>query len=209
MAYQIVKVNDIEWIDSFRIVIPFGITASQASHLIKGEIKAWSRGYYRSTVKRLVYVIKVFGPMALRYPEGVSSTVYIGEGNPINRLSVGHLGWLSTLASSINQVGIQIDIALPRRKNFIQFYKHIEADLIGLFFKKFGALPLANRQHEVKYQRDRTGLEYEKEVLQRFEHQISLGRGAKIRWTLIPWKANKEVYKNYLAGIKEKTSIRL
>ena len=98
---------------------------------------------------------------------------------------------------SLSQVGLEIHIIAPRRRNFPQFYKCVEADLIAMFCEQHGAIPLLNRQREKKWQ----GLyKYSAKSLARMRHVLQLGKGSKPEWAILPLPAS-ELHERYHTGI--------
>jgi hypothetical protein len=203
---SIVTASQLKWVSSINVQLPPGLSEAQAVVLIKHSLKEKLSGEFRKNKKRLVYIIRVTGAFAIRYPDRTSATIYIGEGDPANRLHVGHSKWLANLLSAINQFGLRIDVALPRRKRTVDFYKCVEADLIEDFFKIHGSLPLFNKQRETKH---KGKYQYRKNVKSEMSKRLNLGKGTKIKWCLLPWRANKVVYDAYLRGIDQKSGFTL
>gem|GEM_PF-987788 len=203
---SIVTAQQLKWAKSIDVQLPPGLSEAQAALLIKHSIKEKLSGELQKDAKRLVYIIRVTGAFAIRYPKQTTSAIYIGEGDPANRLLAGHSKWLANLLSTINQFGLRIEVASPRRRKTTNFYKCVEADLIELFFKKFGALPLFNKQREKKH---RDKYVYRKNVKSAMLKRLSLGKGTKIKWCLLPWRANTKFYDAYSRGVDSKSGFAL
>jgi hypothetical protein len=96
---------------------------------------------------RAVYVIRLLPPFSLAYPLQPSPVMYIGRGKVWNRLSQGHTKWMSRIHQKL---GVKFDVHFcsPRQKKYERAFKNVEADLIQMFVKKFGTLPLMNSRKE-------------------------------------------------------------
>lgn len=145
-----------------------------------------------------VYSIRLVGDVAIAYPGGFSPVAYVGEGNAFNRL-YQHTGWLVPLLISVPQLSVQIRIIEVARKNNVELYKSIEADLLRWFSDRLGALPWFNRQWE----RSKEAVySYQAEARKELKKMIEVGSGRKYLWAIRPTE-NNEQYEPYAKGIVE------
>ena len=99
-------------------------------------------------LKRSVYVIRLSGYFAVNYPNGISPTIYIGEGDFQQRIT-SHRDWVRELEELAAVGGFVVKICTPRVRNNPGIYRAVEADLITRFERIYGAIPLRNRQREI------------------------------------------------------------
>lgn len=91
------------------------------------------------------------------------------------------------------ETGVEVHIMCPRRKNRVNYYKNIEADLIEIFVEKFGALPLRNRRRETSSARL---VNYTNTALISLRSKINVGKGRRIIWAIRPMAGNT-YYKHF------------
>ena len=147
--------------------------------------------------KRLVYIIRLTGPVTIQYPKRSSPTIYIGEGFAWGRITNGHNEWISTLLQGISEFGLRVHIAVPRVRKQKEFYRNFEADLIDDFIRRHGCIPLFNRQREIKYAGTYV---YSAEAKKAFRHRIETGKGFKAQWAMIP-TPNSALYDHFTTGL--------
>ena len=98
-------------------------------------------------IDRAVYVIRLQSPFAISYPTNYTPTLYIGEGNLVQRLNA-HREWTANLQSIGYTFPIKVAICCPRVRNGYDAYRNFEAHLLKVFFDRYGSLPLKNSIHE-------------------------------------------------------------
>ena len=140
-------------------------------------------------LERAVYVIRLNGVFAVKYPNGTSPTIYIGEGNFKQRIS-HHREWVNELQELAGPNGFEVRIATPRVQNHEGAYQACEADLLKEFKEIFGTVPLRNRQVE------NTNFAH-KYVDEEITQVLKIGQGRRYLWEIAPMKANAlfEAYK--------------
>lgn len=145
-------------------------------------------GLDEEMLRRSVYVIRLNPPYAIRYCEGttgISPVLYIGEGDFKTRISSHLRDWIPDLAEVVQACGLQIGVALPRKKgNGHIIHKETEAALLNQFWNLYRNAPLRNKQWE--YTGD--AHEYDPGELQ---IALRIGRGMRYQWALEPMAANK------------------
>jgi hypothetical protein len=142
------------------------------------------------TLTRCVYVIRMTGPFIIAYPKNNSPVLYVGSGQAGSRLASHLRNWLSEVHKFGRDVGIEIRICMPRRRKLLNFFKHVEADLIERFLKKYGSLPFFNSRREPNYA---AKVEYNKTINMLLDRAIGIGNGNRPRWAIKPTPANKNL----------------
>lgn len=140
-------------------------------------------------LSRCVYVIRANGLFAIKYPNGISPTLYIGEGNFKNRI-IQHKNWLEPIVDLVGDFSFQIGVCLPRVRNNRSAYKDFEAALLIEFRKIYGSAPLRNRQME----RRRNDYNYEPKA--KIREAIMIGKGGRYHWALEPMPSSS-IYDDY------------
>jgi len=148
-----------------------------------------------------VYVVRVRGPVAIGYPNGVSPVLYVGEGNAYLRLQTHAATWLTELAVSIRQMTMEFDVLEVARSDQPELHKNIGADLIRWFFEQNGSLPWFNRRRE-RSKESQFG--YTDGAYKTLNALISVGSGNKFLWEIKPTKNNSS-WKSYQAGAAKST----
>jgi hypothetical protein len=140
-------------------------------------------------LSRAVYVIRAADSFAIKYPFKYSPTLYIGEGRFKQRVT-SHRKWLSAIYDLTGEFALEVAICAPRVRNNDQAHKEFEAHLLSVFSKRYGSLPLRNKNHESV----RFGHIYERVAT---TEVLGPGQGKKYKWALEPLKANP-FYKGYV-----------
>jgi len=138
-----------------------------------------ANGLREQDLNRCVYVIRANGLFAIRYPNRISPTLYIGEGNFKSRI-IQHKNWLKPLIILVGEFSFQIGLCIPRVKNSIYAYKDFEARLLMEFKEEYGCAPLMNRQMENGKQN------YEYYPIKDIRSAIMIGKGVRYHWALEP-----------------------
>jgi hypothetical protein len=191
----VIKASEIRW--ASEIDVSFGFSRVEWTHaraIMRSRIAAAWPAIKRW--KQCVYVIRVAGDVAIRYPKRFSPVVYVGEGNAYGRL-YGHTGWLTSLVLAVPQVSIQVHIAEVVRRNRPNLYKAIEADLLKWFADRHGSLPWFNRQWEWKHQGQ---FEYTPDAWRSLAKRVGQGSGNRFLWAIQPTK-NNDQYTPYTKGV--------
>ena len=140
-------------------------------------------------LERCVYVIRANGLFAIKYPNGISPTLYIGEGNFRQRI-LQHRNWFQGLIDLVGYFPFLIGICIPRVRNNYDAYRDLEAALLIEFKKLYGCAPLKNRQIE----RRRYHYNYKPNGVLR--EAIMIGRGVRYYWAIEPMRSN-DFYHDY------------
>ena len=133
--------------------------------------------------EQAVYVIRIMRPFAFLYQtdetESYSPVVYIGKGQFQKRITSHLKSWISHLSASIPGLQIRILFCEPRKQRLGAICEHVEADLLDVFEKSYGRLPLRNHRREPK----RGNHDYDaKQVNQ----ALNLGSGKGFHWAIKP-----------------------
>lgn len=144
--------------------------------------KLKSEGLATADLKRCVYVIRLNGEYCIRYTQGRSPTIYIGEGNFNQRINA-HRKWISELTSLVREFSFEVRILVPRVKNNNQAYRDAEAAILIHFKKQFRCAPLWNSQME-----NRIFLHYQYNKIQ-INRLIGIGQGVRYKWAVEPMRA--------------------
>lgn len=150
-------------------------------------------GLTEEQLARCVYVIRANGLFAIQYPNGISPTLYIGEGNFKNRI-VQHRNWLGELTDLVRDFSFQIGLCIPRVRNSYYAYQDFEAFLLQEFRSIYGCAPLKNSQMESR----RAGYEYVPR--DQVRSAIMVGRGVRYHWAVAPMKSSpyhEQYWKTY------------
>jgi hypothetical protein len=137
----------------------------------------------RATSSKSVYIIRLRRPFAIWYYDGVSPVVYIGRGDFKARVSNHIKLWIKKIGKSLNGASFEILVSTPKTNNNVDFYKHVEADLISEFEDRYGVKPLNNSKRE--YSSGRHSYK-EAEIRKAF----GLGKGGGYHWAIWPISSN-------------------
>jgi len=140
-------------------------------------------GMKEEQLDRCVYIIRAHGSFAIRYPKGISPTIYIGEGNFKNRI-IQHKNWLSGLTDLVGEFPISIGVCAPRVRNNFSAYKDLEAALLIEFKSLYGCAPLKNKQMETRK------CDYDYQPKEEIRNAIMIGRGVRYYWAIEPMRSN-------------------
>ena len=163
------------WMEDFTVDVTVGQMYQQAQEAMRR-----SGDTAEDSFSRAVYVIRTEKPFAIQYPLRFSPTIYIGEGNLLSRLN-SHRAWLKKFQEQGHDFQFEVAFCLPRLQGNRAAYKDYEAYLLSAFKKKYGALPLRNKQNEsvvYKHQYSHT------------ESVIGPTKGVRYRWAIQPLPSN-------------------
>lgn len=155
--------------------------------VIEGKLSI--AGVNLKQISRSVYVIRAADSFAIKYPIKYSPTLYIGEGRFKQRIT-SHRKWLSAIYGLAGEFNLEVAICVPRVRHNEQAYKDFEAHLLSVFSKRYGSLPLQNKNHE----HTKFGHSYERIATTAV---LGPGKGKKYQWALEPLKANP-FFKTYI-----------
>ncbi len=131
-----------------------------------------------------VYVLRLAGKFSFDYKnERHTPVVYIGEGKFRGRIN-SHRKWLKKLHALISETPLEVKFCFPRGPDDVARHRELEAVLLAEFKRKFGALPLQNKQHE----RVISSIIFQERTLGQV---LGPGSGKEFLWALRPLKANK------------------
>ena len=177
--------------------VPFGVTGLELKYVqsvMRDKVRdGWPE---QRRPDQSVYVIRLFGEVAVTYPMEFSPVIYVGEGNAYDRLYNHIANWIAPLLSSVPQLSLEIRIAEVARRNHETLYQHIEADLLRWFSERHGALPWFNRQWEPSKEGH---YEYDADVTTELKKMIGIGAGTTYLWTIQPTH-NNDHYESYATG---------
>lgn len=187
------------WLD--KIHLKSGQGAKSKEELVKTlrrELRAGlkSQGVEPTYLERCVYVIRMHGDFIIGYPNGSSPVLYIGRGDAFGRLSTHLKRWLHQVERFGNDVGIEIRVCRPRRRNVTDMFKHVEADLIARFAQRFGSIPFFNSRPETGYE---GCVDYTESDEQALRAAIGTGSGNRPKWVISPAPSNPN-YDVYYKG---------
>lgn len=181
-----IKRTEIKWADPVEIQFGFsGLDENHALLIMRDLIR--QRWPEQTRPKQCVYVIRLAGHFAVQYPKDFSPVIYIGEGSASDRL-YNHAGnWLVDLVRNVPGVGVNVRIAEVARKNHPSLYQYVEADMLDIFQRAYGAIPWFNQQSEVSKQRR---YKWKKDAWQDMVKHLGVGSGNTFRWAIQPTKNN-------------------
>jgi hypothetical protein len=145
--------------------------------------KLRNAGIAEANLSRTVYSIRLSARFGIKYPKGVSPTLYVGEGYLKQRVEA-HRKWLGEMRKTFGPLKLQLAVAMPRVKNNAVAYKEAEAALIQFFLKKYGSAPFKNA--DIEYQK--YGHRFETKSL---AEALTPGSGARYDWAVEPTHINK------------------
>ena len=123
-----------------------------------------------------VYVIRLTGIFAVQYNKEISPVIYIGEGHFRGRLS-RHRIWLRKLDKLFAETPLEVKFCHPTDSNDSPRNQELEAHLLQQFKKRFGELPIQNKQeHKLA-----TGFSFAKANT---GHILGPGAGRKYKWAI-------------------------
>lgn len=91
--------------------------------------KLKNSGIKERALSRCVYSIRISARFAIKYPGGVSPTLYVGEGRLRQRVD-SHRKWLAEFEKVFGPLKLELAVATPRVQNNTLAYKETEAALI-------------------------------------------------------------------------------
>lgn len=158
--------------------IKFGTTETWS--VVLGKLK--SQGIKEHHLSRCVYSIRLAAKFGIKYPNGVSPTLYVGEGRLKQRVE-SHRKWLREMEKTFGSLGLQLAVATPRVQNNKVAYKEAEAALIQHFLEKYHSAPFKNSN--IEYQK--FGHSFTKASL---NEALTPGNGARYHWAVEPTHIN-------------------
>lgn len=182
-----IKNTEITWLEPVRVRFGFsGLTPEYAVPIIRQLMHDQWPETRRPT--QCVYVIRLRGQVSVAYGLIHSPVIYIGEGSAYDRL-YKHANWISSLLVSVPNAEIEIHVAEVARKNHVDLYRYIEADMIKWFVEENGVLPWFNRQQE----RSKEGqYSYERTAEQELRRHLGIGAGNSFLWAIRPTHNNDQ-----------------
>ncbi len=145
--------------------------------------KLENRGINSEHLSRCVYSIRLAAKFGIKYPNGVSPTLYVGEGRLRQRVD-SHRKWLKEMEKTFGPMSLQLAVATPRVRNNVVAYKEAEAALIQRFLEKYHSAPLKNSNIEYP----RFGHSFTKKSL---NEALTPGSGTRYHWAVEPTHINK------------------
>ncbi len=145
--------------------------------------KLKNAGLREVDLSRSVYAIRLKADFGIRYPKGVSPTLYVGEGRLRQRVDA-HRKWLREMEKTFGELSLQLAVSTPRVQNNSVAYREVEAALIQFFLSKYGSAPFKNSNKE--YQK--YGHVFLKSSL---AEPLTPGSGTRYHWAVEPTHINK------------------
>lgn len=145
--------------------------------------KLKNRGIKERDLSRCVYSIRLAAKFGINYPNGVSPTLYVGEGRLKQRVE-SHRKWLKEMEKTFGPLGLQLAVATPRVQNNRVAYKEAEAALIQRFIEKYHSAPFKNSN--IEYQK--YGHSFTKKSL---NEALTPGSGTRYHWAVEPTHINR------------------
>ena len=99
--------------------------------------KLKNAGIREMHLSRSVYAIRLKANFGIKYPKGISPTLYVGEGHLKQRVEA-HKKWLCEMEKTFGDLSLQLAVATPRVQNNSVAYKEVEAALIQFFLQNMG-----------------------------------------------------------------------
>ena len=192
---RIITNKHIRWRDP-AITVRFGftgLTVPESISLARSRLREQFPSLDRPN--QCVYVVRLKGPVAIDYGNDFSPVIYIGEGNAAQRLH-GHANWIAELLVAVPNVEVEVRVADCVRAGDPSLCQYVEADLIELFFGKYGCLPWFNRQRERKFLGKR---HYNADEITEFSKRVGKVSGSNYLWAIRPTHNNSQ-YPAYVAG---------
>lgn len=184
---------DITWLDPIHLRLLEKEDKPSLVSRLKREIKDAADV---AELKRSVYVIRMAGSFVIQYPEGSSPVIYIGRGDSIVRLADHLKNWAADVFLWGSDTEIEIRIVRPARKNRIEYFKNVEADLLRWFGKRYGSLPLINSRYEPNWE---GAVEYGSSQADKLRQMLGTGKGGRRKWAIQPLPSNN-LYSRYHKG---------
>lgn len=184
-----VKRSEIKWAAPINIRFEFsGLDENHALLIMKDLLKKKWPALNRPN--KCVYIVRLAGDFSVQYPRDFSPVIYIGEGEAHSRLRSHASNWLVDLACAIQGIGVDIRVAEVARKNSMNFYQYVEADILDKFQRVYGALPWFNKQCETS----KIGYyPWDEGATQDLNKNLGIGSGNKFIWAIQPTKNNRYI----------------
>lgn len=142
-------------------------------------------------LKNCVYVIRVNGLFAIRYPKGTSPTLYIGCGNFRDRLKSHDNNWLCSLTELVGEnFFFKVGVCIPGIEKNVIADRDFEAAMLIEFKNIYGCAPLNNSQMQKRLS------DYEYSPDDAIKSAIMIGKGVRYLWDISPMKSNA-LYNSY------------
>ena len=151
----------------------------------------WGKGKSEtplSKVSKGVYVITLSGNICIQYPNKESQVTYIGKGKIRDKINIHLANCITKFSESLHDIKFQIwmtEIKVPGSPNA---FKDVQADLIEIFEKEYGDLPIQNTQGGNRHKKDH---HYNPEWKLPLRVNPSIEKG----WCIAPMPENKWFYK--------------
>ncbi|HSI49941.1 MAG TPA: hypothetical protein VLA61_16840 [Ideonella sp.] len=157
------------------------IDPGDTTAIITGRLER--KGIDLKLLPQSVYVLRLGGKFSIDYKDQRHTpVVYIGEGKFRGRIN-SHRKWLKRLHALVAETPLQVKFCFPRGPDEVALHRELEAFLLSEFKRKFGALPLQNKQHE----RVSTAVKFQEKTIGQV---LGPGSGKQFLWALRPLKAN-------------------
>lgn len=141
-----------------------------------------AEGAKAALFSKAVYVIRLQSPFSISYPNRHTPTIYIGEGNILDRLN-SHRTWATRMQDLGYPFPLEVACCFPRVQKNVSAYKVFEAHLLNVFYDRYGSLPLKNSINEhMAYAH-----EYDRVAT---KGVLGPGSGTKHNWAIRPLPSN-------------------
>jgi len=131
-----------------------------------------------------VYVVTLADNICIKYERGYSHVVYIGKGQIRDKIKNHIKHWFTQFTQSLHDINFQIwltEIKVPGAPNA---FKDVEADLLEIFEKEYGGLPIQNSKGGNYHKKDHN---YNAEWKQPLKVDPSIKKG----WCIAPMPDNE------------------
>ncbi|THG37785.1 hypothetical protein [Sphingomonas olei] len=184
---------DITWLDPIKLELSGN--EDQAA-LVKRLQRKIADDASVDRLDRSVYIIRMAGSFIIDYPDGASPVVYIGRGDSVSRLARHLKRWATDVFKWGSDSNLEVRILRPARTGRYDYFANVEADLLRMFYQRYGGLPMMNKRFEDSY----AGVvDYGKTQQDKLWASIGIGKGVRYKWAIRPLRSNKH-YATYHAG---------
>ena len=107
----------------------------------------WEKHQWDTTLSKVhkgVYVVTLADNICIQYERGYSQVVYIGKGQIRDKIKNHIKHWFTQITKSMQDIKFRIWMTEIKVRGSPNAFKDVEADLIEVFEKEYGDLPIQN-----------------------------------------------------------------